>query len=82
MAAAPMAIVAAAPVLVPMTVAAFPVSMATFPVAVATAMLASHGCARDRKSRNDGGNNREFSKHLLIPSALGQTGHCPREPLH
>jgi len=50
-------------------------------VMAATAML-GHGCAWDRQSCQDGRNNREFSKHLLIPSTLGRRGFSPPEPLH
>jgi hypothetical protein len=39
---------------------------------MAATVLGSHGRAWDRQGRDDGGNNREFSKHLLIPSALGR----------
>jgi hypothetical protein len=78
--------VAVVPVLiVPMSVAVttFPVAVAAMVAAVmaATAML-GHGCAWDRQSCQDGRNNREFSKHLLIPSTLGRRGFSPPEPLH
>jgi hypothetical protein len=85
--------VAVVPVLiVPMSVAVttFPVAVAAMHTGVAamvaavmaaTAML-GHGCAWDRQSCQDGRNNREFSKHLLIPSTLGRRGFSPPEPLH
>jgi hypothetical protein len=91
----PMAVV---PVLiVPMSVAVttFPVAVAAMVAAVMAAMVAAmvaavmaatamlgHGCAWDRQSCQDGRNNREFSKHLLIPSTLGRRGFSPPEPLH
>jgi Na+/H+-translocating membrane pyrophosphatase len=86
--------VAVVPVLiVPMSVAVttFPVAVAAMVAAVMAAMVAAvmaatamlgHGCAWDRQSCQDGRNNREFSKHLLIPSTLGRRGFSPPEPLH
>jgi len=86
--------VAVVPVLiVPMSVAVttFPVAVAAMVAAVMAAMVAAvmaatamlgNGCAWDRQSCQDGRNNREFSKHLLIPSTLGRRGFSPPEPLH
>jgi len=86
--------VAVVPVLiVPMSVAVttFPVAVAAMVAAVMAAMVAAvmaatamlgHGCAWERQSCQDGRNNREFSKHLLIPSTLGRRGFSPPEPLH
>jgi Na+/H+-translocating membrane pyrophosphatase len=86
--------VAVVPVLiVPMSVAVttFPVAVAAMVAAVMAAMVAAvmaatamlgHGCAWDRQSCQDGRNNREFSKHLLIPSTLGRRGFSSPEPLH
>ena len=86
--------VAVVPVLiVPMSVAVttFPVAVAAVMAAMVAAMVAAvmaatamlgHGCAWDRQSCQDGRNNREFSKHLLIPSTLGRRGFSPPEPLH
>ena len=86
--------VAVVPVLiVPMSVAVttFPVAVAAMVAAVMAAMVAAvmaatamlgHGCAWDRQSCQDGRNNPEFSKHLLIPSTLGRRGFSPPEPLH
>jgi Na+/H+-translocating membrane pyrophosphatase len=86
--------VAVVPVLiVPMSVAVttFPVAVAAMVATVMAAMVAAvmaatamlgHGCAWDRQSCQDGRNNREFSKHLLIPSTLGRRGFSPPEPLH
>jgi hypothetical protein len=55
-----------------MTVATFPVGVAAHMAMMAATAMLGHGRARDRQGCQDGGNNREFSKHLLIPFALGR----------
>jgi hypothetical protein len=47
------------------------VTMTMTVAAVATAVL-GHGRARDRQGCHNGRNKCQFSKHLLIPSALGR----------